>query len=213
MVHTLTIPTCYLCDCRFTINRVNKTTNKYGKCDTCGLVDMCLDCAEFVSENDDDGMECLMCSETRLINKGLIDKGIMKTDTGIWVGDSDVKCHIGNSYINKVFEITDITVSESELGVKTVNLDSSGNPVCAFGYCCEELYNRGALDGWENMWICKSCESELRKDEICGRICRDGSVCEERACSDYEYCRECMEIEIGMRNEEDLFEFDDFCQH
>lgn len=28
---------------------------------------------------------------------------------------------------------------------------------CAFGYCVERLYNRGCLEGWENMWNCKEC--------------------------------------------------------
>jgi hypothetical protein len=36
-------------------------------------------------------------------------------------------------------------------------------PVCAFGYCSEELYNRGCLEGFENMWICNECKFELQK--------------------------------------------------
>jgi len=36
-------------------------------------------------------------------------------------------------------------------------------PVCAFGYCREELYDRGCLEGFENMWICDECKFELQK--------------------------------------------------
>ena len=39
-------------------------------------------------------------------------------------------------------------------------------PVCAFGYeCSEELYNRGCLKGWENMWICDKCKIGLAKGD------------------------------------------------
>jgi hypothetical protein len=31
-------------------------------------------------------------------------------------------------------------------------------PVCAYGYfCSEELYNRGCLKDWENMYVCQVC--------------------------------------------------------
>lgn len=201
MAHSVIIPTCYECGDRFTINRKNKTTNKYGKCDTCGLMDMCWECAIFISDDDNDGMECLMCHQNREITKELEEKGIFKTATGVWVGDADVKCHIGNHFLQEEVsvKITDEDVCINQI----INLDASGNPVCAFGYCCEELYNRGALDGWENMWICDRCKDDLKEPEICGRRFKDGSICENKALSNCEYCGECMEIECGMYNEDE----------
>ena len=32
---------------------------------------------------------------------------------------------------------------------------------CAFGYCCERLYNRGCLEGWEDKWNCGFCKNEI----------------------------------------------------
>lgn len=34
---------------------------------------------------------------------------------------------------------------------------------CAFGYCCERLYNRGCLEDWENKWNCGFCKNEISK--------------------------------------------------
>lgn len=36
---------------------------------------------------------------------------------------------------------------------------------CAFGYCCEKLYNRGPLPDWESKWICEACRKGLDETE------------------------------------------------
>ena len=41
---------------------------------------------------------------------------------------------------------------------------------CAFGYCCERLYNRGPLPDWESKWICEACRKgldEIEETDIC----------------------------------------------
>ena len=52
-------------------------------------------------------------------------------------------------------------------------------------------------------------EEERRQEEIyekliyetCGRVNRYGDICGERVCDGYEYCCECMEIDLGMCKE------------
>ena len=34
--------------------------------------------------------------------------------------------------------------------------------ICAFGYCCEELYNRGCLPNWQDLWICDECKDTIQ---------------------------------------------------
>lgn len=38
------------------------------------------------------------------------------------------------------------------------------NEACAFGYCEEVLYNRGALKDWEYKWCCQECE-KMKKEK------------------------------------------------
>ena len=40
-------------------------------------------------------------------------------------------------------------------------------PECAFGYCCERLYERGCLLDWRKMWICEECKNTLRLEINC----------------------------------------------
>jgi hypothetical protein len=77
-------------------------------------------------------------------------------------------------------------------------------PDCAFGYCCEKLYNRGCLKGYEKLWNCDECKvaSGIVKIECC-RINKAGEKCDESALYNAEYCRDCMKIESGMYNEDE----------
>ena len=43
---------------------------------------------------------------------------------------------------------------------------------------------------------------ELKK-QLCGRKFKNGDICQEVRDNNYEYCRECMEIELGMCNEDE----------
>lgn len=87
-----------------------------------------------------------------------------------------------------------------------LKLDDIGDIVwenkCAFGYCEEELYNRGCLPDWENMWLCEVCNKYkmecLGKRKVCGRKISGGDICDEYATYGYEYCKDCMEQELGM---------------
>ena len=36
---------------------------------------------------------------------------------------------------------------------------------CAFGYCCERLYNRGPLPKFEKMWTCNECKLSIKEVE------------------------------------------------
>lgn len=81
-----------------------------------------------------------------------------------------------------------------------LKLDDEGDLVsrvkCGVGYCKEDLYNRGCLPDWEKLWVCEECKNdEPRK---CGRPIGDGEYCDEVACVNYEYCRECMQEDLGM---------------
>lgn len=34
--------------------------------------------------------------------------------------------------------------------------------VCAFGYCREDLYRRGCLANWRDLWICNECSKDIK---------------------------------------------------
>lgn len=68
---------------------------------------------------------------------------------------------------------------------------------CAYGYCQEDLYNRGCLKGWEKMWICDDCKL-TNNPPVCGRHLGFGEYCEEKSSYPYEYCKDCMKHELGM---------------
>ena len=36
---------------------------------------------------------------------------------------------------------------------------------CSFGYCCERLYKRGVVFGYEKMWHCKKCKADEKEME------------------------------------------------
>ena len=46
--------------------------------------------------------------------------------------------------------------------------------------------------------ICRDCVSQLQKktEDRCGRVDKDGYVCDNVCCEGYEYCSDCLEIEI-----------------
>ncbi len=45
--------------------------------------------------------------------------------------------------------------------------------------------------------ICKDCVTELnRTPEVCGKRDKDGNICDNYCCDGYEYCSDCLEIEI-----------------
>jgi len=118
---------------------------------------------------DDDDTKCKFCGWRSEYEQSHIDYG-------------NFKC----KYITDRFYLT---------------LDDEGDLVsrvkCAFGYCEEDLYNRGCLPDWEKMWICEECKS-TNNPRICGKHLGDGEYCDEKASPYYEYCKECMEEELGM---------------
>jgi hypothetical protein len=41
------------------------------------------------------------------------------------------------------------------------DLEIEKEPDCAYGYCREDLYNRGKLPNWREMFICERCKEDL----------------------------------------------------
>lgn len=95
--------------------------------------------------------------------------------------------------MNKNMKCSLIKKSKNE--IKTD--DTINNFICEI--CDKNYSNVNDNDGYNN--ICYNCYDmyEPQKPKMkCERIDKQGNKCEEYATDNYEYCNDCMELELGM---------------
>lgn len=83
----------------------------------------------------------------------------------------------GCSYITANYDIYYSANGDFDFNIKK-------EPDCAFGYCCERLYNRGCLPKYELLWNCNECKYNTRKCAI--------SECDHFALQKEIYCKNCI---------------------
>lgn len=137
------------------------------------------DCAVY-EDDDSHFMLCLDCYKNKKIEEGLVRDGIIVRVKG----DDLCRAYIGKSFWedndNEKFTIGEELVDELECEIIDDSSCSSINPEpfessdfvnyygspyiyedCAYGYCREDLYNRGKVKGWQNKFICSECRRDL----------------------------------------------------
>lgn len=142
------VPRCKTCDGRFP----PKSRVSCIECDA----DIHYDCAVY-EDDDSHYMLCLDCFKNKKIEKGLERDGIIVKVEG------DDMCR---AYIGKSFWLKDdkqkIKIEDMDIEcVYDRDLEKEKEPDCAYGYCREDLYNRGKLPNWREMYICERCKDDL----------------------------------------------------